>query len=142
MLRASRLLHEGFNQKNQYHFKRCISSGTIGLIGFLGIGSAFGGVLYLGQKQVRFQTSSSSLSSRKKKKKNLHSAAAHLRSIFFQQHTQTIKRLIDASVKSLESNVEREEEMNQHWALLHRCLKKKAYAAQLLADAGGKFFFK
>ena len=32
---------------------RQISGGTIGLVA-LGLGSAFGGVLYLGQKQVRF----------------------------------------------------------------------------------------
>jgi hypothetical protein len=53
-------------------------------------------------------------------------------------HTQTIGKLIDASVKALRSSNEEEDmNMQQHWALLRRCMKKKGYAAQLLADAGG-----
>jgi len=52
--------------------------------------------------------------------------------------------LIDASIKALSSNEKSDDtmsDMQQHWALLRRCMKKKSYAAELLAEAGGTYAY-
>ena len=104
---------------------RQISGGTIGIVA-LGLGSAFGGVLYLGQKQVRFL--------------NFLNVFPEIFLTKKKNREQAIGKLIDASVKALRSSEGQDENLSdvrQHWALLRRCMKKKGYAAELLEEAGG-----